>query len=75
VAILQKQLLTGRTMDFVKAREARIQGLTKEMVDRAIQQFVDREKMIQVTAGDFDAVPPSESTEGKPDSGSEAGSK
>ena len=57
VAILQKQVMTGRTMDFVKAREARIQGLTKEMVDKALQTLVDRKQMITVTAGDFKGSP------------------
>lgn len=56
-AILQKQLLTGRSMEFVKAREARIQGLTKEMVDKAIKTLVDRKQMITVTAGDFNGKP------------------
>lgn len=59
-AILQKQLLTGRTMDFVKSREARIQGLTKEMVDKAIKTMVDRSQIITVTAGDFNGQPQAE---------------
>jgi predicted Zn-dependent peptidase len=49
--------MTGRTMDFVKAREARIQGLTKEMVDKAIKTLVDRDQMITVAAGDFNGKP------------------
>ena len=56
-AILQKQLITGRTMEFVKAREARIQGLTKEMVDQAFARSVDRKQMVTVTAGDFNGKP------------------
>ncbi len=69
-SILQKQLLTGRTMEFVKAREARIQGLTKDMVDQAIRKMVDLKQMITVTAGDFNAKPQTEKTDAKNPSGS-----
>lgn len=66
-AELQRQLLTGRTMEFVKAREARIQGLTKDMVDQALKKLIDRERIIEVLAGDFlnakDAAEPDSSIE------------
>jgi zinc protease len=70
VSILLKQALTGRTMDFVKAREAKILGLTKDMVDQAVRTMVDREHMVTVVAGDFDGKTQAESTESSKAGGS-----
>ena len=51
---LVKNLRTGRTMDFQQASDEKISTLTKDQVDAALKRVNDPEKMIIITAGDFD---------------------
>jgi zinc protease len=53
--ILARQLAADRDMSFVKRRESRIEGLTKQQVDQAVRRMIDAEHMVQVTAGNFAA--------------------
>lgn len=53
-ATLLENLATGRTMDFHKAADARIEALTKEQVDEMLRKHLDPERLIIVTAGDFE---------------------
>ncbi len=51
---LRENLELGRTMDFYDLSDKRIESLTKEQVEAAIKKLVTPEKMIIVTAGDFE---------------------
>lgn len=51
---LRENLELGRTMAFYGEGDDRIEALTKEQVEAAIKKLVTPEKMIIVTAGDFE---------------------
>ncbi len=53
-ATLLENLATGRTMDFHKAADAKIQALTKQDVDEMLRTHLDPKRLIIVTAGDFE---------------------
>ena len=50
---LALQLWIGRSMDYVAAREAKLQGLTRDQVDEALRQNFDTAHLVQIYAGDF----------------------
>lgn len=54
--ILIDNLKTGRSMEFQKATDEKISTLTKEEVDEALRNFIDPQRLIIVTAGDFESV-------------------
>ena len=53
-SMLMSNLSNNRTMEFQKTSDARIEGLTKEQVDEAIRRNLKKDKLIIVTAGDFE---------------------
>lgn len=52
-SLLVEAMETGRELEFYEQREDSIRGLTKPQVDEAFKEFVKPEKLIIVTAGDF----------------------
>ncbi len=54
VGTLRKNLELGRDMQFYQDSDDRIESLTKEQIDNALRTLIDQEKLIIVTAGDFD---------------------
>lgn len=52
--LLVKNLETGRTMKFQAESDQRIRLLTKERVDAVIKQLLDKQRLIIITAGDFE---------------------
>lgn len=56
VGMLINNLRTDRTMKFQQESDERIADLSKEDVDRAIRKYVEPEKLIIITAGDFAAA-------------------
>ena len=54
LSMIHSQLNNDRTMDFVAKREAKIKGLTKDQVDKAIKKIVKVKDLIVITAGDFE---------------------
>lgn len=54
--ILLSNLKLDRTMDFQQASDEKIETLSKEQVDAAMKRMIDKDRMIIVTAGDFEAV-------------------
>ena len=54
--LLRENLETGRTMEFQKASDEKISTLTKEVVDQALRNLIVPERLIIVTAGDFESV-------------------
>ncbi|MEE2826663.1 MAG: insulinase family protein, partial [Planctomycetota bacterium] len=56
VGMLINNLRTDRTMKFQQESDERIADLSKEDVDRAIRKYVEPEKLIIITAGDFNAA-------------------
>jgi len=51
---LRKNLELGRTMDFAQQSDEVIESLTEEQVEAAIKKLITPDKMIIVTAGDFE---------------------
>jgi zinc protease len=51
---LLSNLKTGRTMEFQQASDEKLETLTKDQVDAAMRKVVDPEKLLIITAGDFD---------------------
>ena len=51
---LRQNLELGRTMEFYQESDDEIEGLTKEQVEAAIKTLITPDKMIIVTAGDFE---------------------
>ena len=51
---LRENLELGRTMEFYQKGDDAIEALTKEQVEAAIKTLIKPEKMIIVTAGDFE---------------------
>ena len=56
VGMLINNLRTDRTMKFHKQSDDRIASLSKDQVDKAIRKYVDPDKLIVITAGDFAAA-------------------
>lgn len=52
---LISNLRNGRTMKFQQVSDEKIAGLTKDQVDAALRRVMDPEKMVIVTAGDFES--------------------
>lgn len=52
---LISNLRNGRTMEFQQVSDEKIASLTKEQVDAALRRVMDPEKMVIVTAGDFES--------------------
>jgi len=50
---LALQLWIGRTMDYVAARETRLNQLTRDQVDEALRENFDTSHLVQIYAGDF----------------------
>ncbi|MFT5299729.1 MAG: zinc protease [Mariniblastus sp.] len=50
---LLSNLRTGRTMGYQQASDEKISTLTKEQVDAVIRKVIDPQRLIIVTAGDF----------------------
>jgi zinc protease len=44
---------TGRTMEFQNASDDRISTLTKEQVDAAMKKVIAPDRLLIITAGDF----------------------
>ena len=61
--MLLDNLETGRTMDFQQTSDEKIETLSKEEVDAALKELIDPSRLVIITAGDFDSVKESESTE------------
>ena len=51
---LLSNLKTGRTMEFQQASDEKISTLTKSQVDDVLKKVIDPERMLIITAGDFD---------------------
>ena len=51
---LRENLELGRTMEFYQESDDEIEALTEEQVEAAIQKLITPDKMIIVTAGDFE---------------------
>jgi len=60
-ASLRQNLELGRTMEFAQESDEQIEALTEEQVEAAIKKLITPEKMIIVTAGDFERKSESES--------------
>ena len=56
LGMLINNLRTGRSMKFQQESDEIISSLSKEQVDEALRKYVDLEKMIIITAGDFEAA-------------------
>ena len=69
---LRSQLANGRNMEFVEAQDKAIAALTKEQVDEALRSMIDMDKLIIVTAGDFEAEPEGDDEGGEPDESNDA---
>ena len=50
---LLSNMKTGRTMEFQNASDDRISTLTKEQVDAAMKKVIDPDRLLIITAGDF----------------------
>lgn len=59
-SMLRNQLQTGRDMNFVAAQDELIASLTKDQVDEALRKMIDTDRLIIITAGDFEGVEKSE---------------
>ena len=53
-ASLRKNLQADRTMAFFAQSDQQMESLTKEQVEKALSNFVEVDKLIIVTAGDFE---------------------
>ncbi len=60
---LRENLELGRTMQFDAASDAKIEGLTLEAVNSAIQKRIDPAKVLIITAGDFSKAAETETAE------------
>ncbi|QEG21687.1 M16 family metallopeptidase [Mariniblastus fucicola] len=58
---LRENLELGRTMEFAQQGDEAIEALTEEQVEAAIKALITPEKMVVVTAGDFEKKSESES--------------
>ena len=53
---LRKNLQADRTMAFFADSDQRMEALTKEQVETALEAFVEIDKLIVITAGDFESL-------------------
>ena len=60
---LQRNLELGRTMEFAQEGDDAIEALTEEQVEAAIKKLITPEKMITITAGDFERQKETEAEE------------
>ncbi len=60
ISELMSNLRTGRTMDFQQSSDEKISALTKEQVDAALRKVIQPDKLLIITAGDFENVESSE---------------
>ena len=58
VSLLSGQAMTGRTMAFEAALDARVRALTRADVNAALAKYVSLSKISSVKAGDFKNKPP-----------------
>ncbi len=61
VGELISNLRTGRTMEFQQASDEKISALTKQQVDAALRKVIQPEKLLIITAGDFEKTEASDS--------------
>ncbi len=54
--LLLSNLETGRSLDFQQASDEKIETLSKDQVDSALKKMIDLERLLIVTAGDFESV-------------------
>ena len=54
--LLRKNLQADRTMAFFAESDQQMDALTKEQVETALKKFVEVDKLIVVTAGDFESL-------------------
>jgi len=52
--LLLKNMEAGRTMQFQAESDQKIRLLTKERVDAVIKKLLDKQRLIIITAGDFE---------------------
>jgi zinc protease len=52
--LLLKNMEAGRTMQFQAESDQKIRLLTKERVDAVIKKLIDKQRLIIITAGDFE---------------------
>ncbi len=69
VGDLLTNLKTGRTMEFQANSDAKIESLSKDRVDEALRRLIVPEKLVIVTAGDFEKAEPADATAQSDDSG------
>jgi|HubBroStandDraft_1064217.scaffolds.fasta_scaffold00042_85 zinc protease len=50
---LANQMKIGRTMNFVEARETKVQAASMEDVNRALRKYIALDRLVQIYAGDF----------------------
>ena len=65
---LRKNLELGRTMEFYGAGDAKIESLTKEEIEGAIKKLITPDKMMIISAGDFESKPDMKKEDEKPES-------
>lgn len=68
--MLLNNLINDRTMDYQKESDLRISELSKEQVDNAYKQYLKKENLVIITAGDFEE---SETASGDSDKDSSEG--
>lgn len=71
-ALLNENLELGRTMEFQQASDDKIAALSKEVVDQALQNLIVPDRLIIVTAGDFEAAKSAEASKSEA-AGSDSG--
>lgn len=54
--LLRKNLQADRTMAFFAESDQQMQSLTKDQVEAALKRFVEVDKLVVVTAGDFEKL-------------------
>ena len=52
-AQLANQMKIGRSMTFIEAREAKVQAVSVDEVNRALRKYVALDRLVQIYAGDF----------------------
>ncbi len=63
--LLRKNLQANRTMAFFADSDQQMESLTKEQVEKALSDFVEVDKLVIVTAGDFENAKNSEPEKSK----------
>jgi len=54
--MIHGQLNNDRTMDFVRQHEEKVTKLNKDMVNDAVKKLINLDRLVIVTAGDFEGV-------------------